>query len=453
MADVSLFNALGCAVRIDTSGLSAGDAQHIEHAWSGARCAAGDPIPAAHLTVPVRPQSSLRNTLSSLSQQVTLAAIRARRGRLWMLHATGVADPAGRVVALIGPSGQGKTTAAAALSRHYGYVSDETVGIDPRGAVLPYRKPLSVIEDADSAKVQRSPEELGLLPLPQAPLRLAALVLLDRRADGPDEPVLEACDLGEALEHLVGQTSYLADVPAPLRMIAAHAAATGGVRRIVYREAETLASAIAPLFQEPSPPVVEESAIDARQTSGAPGIYRGPYLDALPLEDPDRIALLQPNATGPAYYRLVAGIGPALWRAAAGSTPTDLHDAAVRSYGAPEGVDVAAAVETAIRALTDDGVLADEPTWRIRPDVATTGHDDRFLALALSDLLHPTPVALEGSAAVIWSLLASARAVTATELLEAIAAQTGATPDQIDDDVRSFLDMLEAGSLAERIAP
>ena len=53
--------------------------------------------------------------LSGLSQQVTLAAIEAARGRAWMLHAAGIATPDGQVVVLVGPSGRGKTTASRAL--------------------------------------------------------------------------------------------------------------------------------------------------------------------------------------------------------------------------------------------------------------------------------------------------------------------------------------------------
>ena len=49
------------------------------------------------------------------------------------LHAGGVADERRRVLALVGPSGTGKTTATLALARRLGYVSDETVSIDPAG--------------------------------------------------------------------------------------------------------------------------------------------------------------------------------------------------------------------------------------------------------------------------------------------------------------------------------
>ena len=51
-----------------------------------------------------------------------------------MLHAAGIADADGLVVALVGPSGMGKTTASSYLARHgFGYVTDETVSIGPGG--------------------------------------------------------------------------------------------------------------------------------------------------------------------------------------------------------------------------------------------------------------------------------------------------------------------------------
>ena len=71
-----------------------------------------------------------------------------------------------------------------------------------------------------------------------------------RRADGPDIAVVEECDLGDALPELIAQTSYVADLTDPLRTIASHVEATGGIRRVIYREARTLRDALAPLFSE-----------------------------------------------------------------------------------------------------------------------------------------------------------------------------------------------------------
>lgn len=446
-----LISALGCAVRIDTSSLSGEEAQGVSHAWADAAWAAADGLPAVHRTVTLSADGVTESRLAALSQSVTLSAIEARRGELWMLHAAAVADDQGRVVAVIGPSGRGKTTASRALGAAYGYVSDETVAIDSRGTVLPYRKPLSVIERAGAPKAQHAPSALGLRGLPDAPLNLAALVLLDRRPDGPDEPIIENCDLGDVIADLVEQTSYLADLEAPLQTIAAHAAAVGGIRRVVYREAETLPDALAPLFRNPQPVsvIVPESRVkDAAESSG---VYRGAYLDALALEEPDRIALLLPTQYGGALLRVLGGIGPAIWRAADGVQSEDLVPIMIETFGMPSDIDAAVAVAAAVTQLEDDDVLVRHPSWRVRSDVAWTGRDDSFVALQLSRLVAPTPVAMEGTAALIWDVLTRATALNATELIERVAEASGVEPSDIDTDVRAFLASLKASALAEHI--
>lgn len=451
-----LVSALGCAVRVDASGLSEADADEVGRVWADAASAPHDPLPARHLTVPVARNVTLPRALTLLSQAVTLAAIEARRGELWMLHAAGLADEHGRVIALVGPSGQGKTTAARTLATIYGYVSDETVGITADGTVTPYRKPLSVIEGSSRwDKTQRTPGELGLGTLPDAPLRLAAIVLLDRRADGPDEAVVEHCDLGEAFVELIAQTSYLADLPDPLRTIAAHLAATGGLRRVIYREADSLATALAPLFREPAERRCLDPIVRPRPEKDVSrdGVYRGAYLDALLLEEPDRVALLQPCLPEGATFRLVTGIGPALWRAAEGVHHDRLVSAAVETYGAPDCIDIGAAVDAAVLDLMEQSVLTTEPTWRVRTDAAVTGEGERYVALALSSLEPPTPIALEGSAAVIWGELMAARGTTASRLVDAVAERVGVAADQIAADVLAFLSHVEAMALVERVSP
>ena len=246
----------------------------------------------------VVPYASERvHMLSGLSQQVTLAAIEAARGRAWMLHAAGIATPDGQVVVLVGPSGRGKTTASRALGAAYGYVSDETVAIDDDGRVWPYRKPLSVIEDSAAPKTQLPPSALGLLPLPGAELRVAAIVLLDRDAGHPETPVIEVTDVGDALAGLVSQTSFLHDQPAALRFISALATATGGIRTVKYREAETLPAVIPELLRRPPLPSFCPRSPSTRRrgadlTGGGARFSRVAVADEVGLDDPDRIALL-----------------------------------------------------------------------------------------------------------------------------------------------------------------
>lgn len=452
MPDIPLITALGCAIRIDASEREDADAAHVARVWADAAASPFDELPVAHRTVKAGADATLESELSSLSQRVTLEALQARRGQLWMLHAAGVADEEGRVVVLIGPSGRGKTTASRAVSAVYGYVSDETVGIESDGRVLAYRKPLSIIEQS-SVKAQRSPSELALRPLPQTPLRVAALVLLERRADGPDTPVIESCDLGDVLADLVAQTSYLSDLPRPLQTIAAHAAAVGGIRRIVYREAGTLADALAPLFVDPAPVEPTEAVTRTHRSSENSGVFRGAYLDAIQLDEPDRVALLQPDLPEGATLRLLTGIAPALWRSSDAASPQTLLRAATDAYGVPERTDAAAAVDAAIDELIREGVLATAPSWRVRDDVAWTGKGDRYTALQLSDLAAAAPVGLEGSAATVWGVLVAARGMTEEALVQVVAAQSGTEADDLRADVQTFLASLESAALAERIAP
>ena len=137
----------------------------------------------------------------ALLSQLTIQAIEAAAGTRLMLHAAGIADADGRVVALAGPSGMGKTTASSYLARHgFGYVTDETVSIGPGGDVLPFGRPLSL--RGPGGEVQRSPDELGL-GLPSGDLGIARIVLLDRVPGHRGRPTLTAVPLVDALLELI----------------------------------------------------------------------------------------------------------------------------------------------------------------------------------------------------------------------------------------------------------
>jgi energy-coupling factor transporter ATP-binding protein EcfA2 len=362
-----LVDAVGSCVAIDLSTLDAADEAAVREAWADATVHAGpDAAPEPVATVsPLR--GDREQMLSGLSQRVTLEAIEAARGRAWMLHAAGVATPEGAVVVLVGPSGRGKTTASRALGAVYGYVSDETIAIDDDGRVWPYRKPLSVIEDTAAPKTQISPSALGLQPLPDAQLRVAAVVLLDRDPEHAGSPVIDVTDVGDALGELVSQTSFLHHQPAALRFISALAAATGGIRRVTYREAETLPSIIPELVRRtpgrialPGKPV--HAAPPADLEHGGPRFSRVPAADEVALGEPDRIALLTVNDNREGHVTVLDGIAPALWRTADGATIGQLTDAAIAAYGEPESFDAADAVLEAVGQLADAGLLtSDEP--------------------------------------------------------------------------------------------
>ena len=170
----------------------------------------------------------------ALLSQLTIRAIEAAAGTRLMLHAAGIADADGLVVALVGPSGMGKTTASSYLARHgFGYVTDETVSIGPDGDVLPFGRPLSLRRPG--GEVQRSPDELGL-GLPPGDLRIARIVLLDRVPGHRDPPTLTAVPLVDALLELIPQASALAKLPDPLQFMSRIIDRCGGVLRLTYGE-------------------------------------------------------------------------------------------------------------------------------------------------------------------------------------------------------------------------
>jgi hypothetical protein len=165
---------------------------------------------------------------------VTIKAIEAAAGTRLMLHAAGLADADGRVLALVGPSGMGKTTASVYLAQHgFGYVSDETVSIGPGGDVLPFGRPLWLRKRG--GEVQRSPDELGLA-IPSDDLRIARIVLLDRIPGRIGPPALTPVSLIDALLELIPQVSALPRLPDPLQYMCRIVDRCGGVLRLTYGE-------------------------------------------------------------------------------------------------------------------------------------------------------------------------------------------------------------------------
>lgn len=317
-------------------------------AWSGA-LAGADAEPDRILVYADVPDAD--RWLEALSQAVTLEALGYERGRAVLLHACGVALPDGRVLTFVGPSGRGKTTLARALGQAYGYVSDESIAIDDTLAVHPYRKPLSVVRP-DGPKEQVSPRVAGLRDLPDAPLSLAALVLIERD-ETLTEPTVERLHFADAVEALALQASYLADLPGTVATLAWLVDRIGGIRRVRYAEAATVVDVIDQLL-EPGPApeqwTTRTIAVDAGDgsTTRADAVDYGDVMITL---------------SGRTLRRL-EGVAPAVLRAVADGA--DDVDAVTREVIAqvgphPEG-DAGAHVARVLVELADAGFAVPRPS-------------------------------------------------------------------------------------------
>lgn len=294
----------------------------------------------------------LHEVAQSLATAATLQGITELRGRALLLHAAGIALDDGRVIGFIGPSGRGKTTASRELARTFGYVTDETLAVRSDLSVIPYPKPLSVLVGRPP-KQSIAADTLGMRPLPFGPLTLAAMVLLDRRADISDAYV-EQVDLAEALGSIAPETSSLIALPRPLGDLIDAVQGTGGLRRAVYREAAQLAALVpAILAASRAPEDVEEVVADdgssAIPAEGA--VYRrAPWSDAVRIGD--RVVV----HNGSRVF-VLEGLGPALWRAADGRDLGGLVDEVTRDFPPPPGVDALAAIADRVADMVDAGLL------------------------------------------------------------------------------------------------
>lgn len=298
--------------------------------------------------------SDPRRLASELSSAVTLAAIRASRGRGLLFHAAGVADDDGRVVVFVAASGGGKTTLSSALGRHFGYVSDETVLIESSLAVHSYRKPLSIVQEDRGPKEQVRPQALGLRELPDAPLTLAGIVLLDRRADAPPNYTLTEVALGDAVLELTQQLSFAAADRRTLERLATAASGVGGVLRLSYRDDTDLRPAVREVIAR-SRSVEPEWEIDQPSSAGEPGPGEwSRHNDAAGLWDGGRLLVWTPGR-----IHEVAGMGELVWDVLGeGSLTTErLAEILEDEIGPPPTGNTMDAILPALTELVDAGIL------------------------------------------------------------------------------------------------
>lgn len=401
MSSTVAVTTVGVPIAVEAHGLTDEQLAAFTHAWAGCDARLHERGASREFAATVRirlgqrrpgddvASDDLRMLADLTTSAVTVRAIDANRARMLLLHAAAVSDPAtGATVALIGPSGRGKTTAATALGRVFGYVTDETAGIGDDLGVVPYRKPLSVKVAGERFKSQISPTDLGLLHPGRHPLRLAGLVLLDRRDDAPLEPSVTTVSLADAVSELVPQISHLAARDAPLHRLRDVIDAVGGLVRVTYREAAHLAPVIGGLLAREAESHPGEGAA-ARGFAGAaavrgagtparPGPEQPPHKRTDPeptlhdgaaperglvrrrdvddwIDDGDRVIVLRANRV-----RVLDGIAPELWR----SLPAAEHELVVRvvaAHGEPQRGDAAAMVTRALAALAEAGLVGGGP--------------------------------------------------------------------------------------------
>lgn len=228
-------------------------ADAVAHAWSRCLAEAPQTSSSAEPMFVHAPDGdsdeAVRAALQRLSQDVTHRLIAAQTGRLLMFHAGAVSDPStGSTLVYVAPSGTGKTTLSRLLGRTHGYLTDETVGIDPAtGRVYPYPKPLSVARGDRWRKVETSPDDLGLLHAHPEPA-VARIVLLSRK---PGAGQVHMAELGtlDAIVALVPETSALNLLPRPLHTVADLLDRTGPLLRLTYHEAADLVPVASKLIE------------------------------------------------------------------------------------------------------------------------------------------------------------------------------------------------------------
>lgn len=301
----------------------------------------------------------------AVSRALTFASITRRRGSALMLHAAGLSRGP-RAVALVGPSGTGKSTASRVLGRHFGYLSDETVVIEEDRRVAPYRKPVSVLVEHGSRwdKVELSPAELGL-QTPDTAYVEALLVL--ERDPAHRVPSLTTLPLLDALVAVIPETSSLPMLDRPLQRLAEVAVRSGGPFVLRYAEIEDCVELVADLLDpegswsrtpsgraqwtatpspgRPAPVVTPEGQEDHDGTR----VVRSGWTDVL--HDADGTLLLvgdRPVRLGP--------VGEAVWRRAEQPITRDEALAAVVDALGPHP-DAASIVETGIHELVRSRAL------------------------------------------------------------------------------------------------
>lgn len=233
-----------------------------------------------------------------LTVEVTLHLLQALVGQAHLLHAAALGDPTtGRAIALVAPSGTGKTTASRSLGQHLVYLTDETAVIQPDGTIRPYPKPLSIIEEGATYKVQYDPATLGMTvadPTDRT-YTLSSIVLLNRKPEAAVTPSLSRLPLTDALTQVIGQSSGTQLQERGLPKMADLLNSVGGAHQLTYTDINDALPLLQGLLQgtDPTPQQRENYTYTPAQNSdftSSNTLHRALNSDGLTIGDRTLIA-------------------------------------------------------------------------------------------------------------------------------------------------------------------
>jgi len=246
MTEAVVVSGLGTSTAVDLG--SAIDPTVFRTAWS--RCVDLAPRPPERMG-PSGRVAGPYPSMTGLTRMITGELIGARVGELLMLHAGAVCNTTtGATIAYAAPGGTGKSTLTRRLGKTLGYITDETVGVEPgTWRVHPYPKPLSLRNsDTDHSKSEHDPQGLGMLVAHREP-RLRALLIL-RRDPTIISPIWSRLHLFDAIVALAPETSSLGALDRPLHLLADLYRSLGGFWLVRYGEAEQIVDRVRALVEE-----------------------------------------------------------------------------------------------------------------------------------------------------------------------------------------------------------
>jgi hypothetical protein len=347
---------------------------------------------------------------------------------VWVLRAGALAEADGSATLLLPADGADLETMVSGLAADPGCVSGPCIGIDATGLVIPLRAP----QTGPAAGVPGPPD----LPLI---LRATRLVVLH----GAESQTAISFGFKGVLQALVNASVGLDSMLRPLARIAdiatqcevvhlnvASAMAVDELRSTVRRH-ET-APVLVP-DESPLSCMMRRRGDHAPTGGSAPArqlYFRGPALDELAWRDGSSAVLQDDDAAMPLLHLLSADVAQ-VWKRADGVERVLL--------GGPDA---------AVDALLRVGLLGSLPSWRISGDVAWVGDDSRTTVLGPENA---SPLALQGSSHVVWSVLVERGAVRQDELVGSCAQLFDVDSREIEAPIETLLYDLWGRGLIARV--